>query len=293
MVKTDSIDALVRLLDDPDTHVFNHVRSQLIAAGPEALPAVRNSIDVFRMETDAIERIEYLIGELHFLSVKNELLDWAVKPEKDLLRGASIVSRYQFPELEHHQIEEQISTIEQTVWLEMNGKQTCFELVKTLNKIFFELYKFQGADAANYSPYHSYINTVLEEREGTPLSLSILYSIIAQRLDVPIYGVNFPSYFVVAYMDEFKLHKLLQMEGSGGVLFYIDPFSKGEFLSRNTLNDALMRLNLSPQRDYFEPASHTSIITRMLTNLIHSYQAINRMDKVAELNELKACLLIS
>jgi regulator of sirC expression with transglutaminase-like and TPR domain len=292
VVKTDSIEALVRLLDDPDIQIFGHVRNGLLAAGPDALPYLKNSLDLMEMEAEAIDRIELLIQELHFLSVKNELLTWSSKSEKDLLKGAFLIARYQFPELEFAQLEEQISTIEQTVWLELNGKQTSFEITKTLNNVFFELYGFQGADKSHFTPYHSFLNTVLEEREGTPLSISILYSIVAQRLGIPIYGVSFPNHFLVAYMDEFKLHRLLQSEGSGGVLFYIDPYSKGEFLSKGNLEDAIQRLSLSPKRNYFEPASHSEILARMLNNLIHTYTQLNRTDKVQDLQALRACLLV-
>jgi regulator of sirC expression with transglutaminase-like and TPR domain len=291
VVKTDSIEALVRLLDDPDLHIFGHVRNRLLAAGPDALPYLKNSLDLMEMEAEAIDRIELLIQELHFLSVRNELLTWSAKSEKDLLKGAFLIARYQFPELEFAQLEEQICTIEQTVWLELNGKQTSFEITKTLNNVFFELYGFQGADKSHFTPYHSFLNTVLEEREGTPLSISILYSIVAQRLGIPIYGVSFPNHFLLAYMDEFKLHRLLQSEGSGGVLFYIDPYSKGEFLSKGNLEDAIQRLSLSPKRNYFEPASHSEILARMLNNLIHTYTQLNRLDKVQDLQALRACLL--
>jgi regulator of sirC expression with transglutaminase-like and TPR domain len=291
VVKSDSIEALVRLLDDPDIQIYGHVRDRLIAVGPDALPYIRSSIDVFEMETEAIERIESLIHDIHLLSVKNELIDWSAKSEKDLLKGAYIIARYQFPELEFTQLEEQIQTIEQTVWLELTGKQTSFEITKTLNNVLFELYGFQGADKASFSPYHSLINTVLEEREGTPLSLSLIYSIVAQRLNIPVYGVGFPNHFLVAYMDEFRLHRLLQNEGSGGVLFYIDPYHKGELLSKGNLEDALQRIHAVPSRHYFEPAAHTDILKRMVNNLIMAYTELQRTQKVSELQKLKSCLV--
>jgi regulator of sirC expression with transglutaminase-like and TPR domain len=291
MVKTQSIEALVQLLDDPDEAIFAHVRSKLIEAGNDVLPIVRNSIDIQSVSISTFERIDLLISELQFLGVKNELIDWITKPEKDLLRGALIIAKYQFPELDYRQIEEQIATIEQAVWLELNGKLTCFETVKTINKVLFDLYDFKGAELGNYSPYHSYLNTVLEEREGTPLSLSIIYSVIAQRLNIPIYGVAFPNHFIVAFMDEYKLHKLLNPTGSGGVLFYIDPYAKGELLSKENLEDALKRYDISPNRDHFEPTSHSAILLRMINNLIYSYSNSKRQDKIAELNELKACFI--
>jgi hypothetical protein len=92
MVKTQSIEALVQLLDDPDEAIFAHVRSKLIEAGNDVLPIVRNSIDIQSVSISTFERIDLLISELQFLGVKNELIDWITKPEKDLLRGALIIA---------------------------------------------------------------------------------------------------------------------------------------------------------------------------------------------------------
>ena len=287
MVKTESIEALVRLLDDPDEFVFAHVRSKILQAGPEALAFMQDSIDVLCVEHETYDRIDGLIRELQFLIVKNELIQWIESPDKNLLKGICILAKYQFPELDYKLIEEQISTIEKAVWLELNGKLTCFEIVKTINKVLFEIYDFKGVDAVNHTPYHSFFNTVLEEREGTPLSLSIVYSIIAQRLGIPIYGVSFPNHFVMAYMDEYKLHKLLNSSGNGGVLFYIDAFAKGEFLSKENLEEALQQYKLEPKREFFEPCSHSDILIRTLNNLIVSYSKMKRTEKVEELKELR------
>ncbi len=291
MVKTESIEALIRLLDDPDEHIVSLVRSKLLDIGPAALEFLRTSVDILDFEPAAFVEIERLMQELQFAEVKAELIDWIKKPEKDLLRGAYLIAKYQFPDLEYHQLNEQITSIEKKVWLELNGKLTSFEIVKTINAVLFDFYGFKGAETHDFSPYHSLLNTVLEEREGTPLSLSILYSIIAQRLEIPIYGVGFPNHFILAYMDEYRIHRLLQSDGSGGVLFYIDPFAKGELLSRGNLEDTLQHYQMLPQRHFFEPSSHSSILIRMINNLIVSYNRLNRTDKVSELDALKKCFI--
>ena len=76
------------------------------------------------------------------------------------------------------------------------------EKVRVLNHIIFDVHGFSGNTANFHAPQNSYINNVLESKKGNPLSLSVLYAVIAQRLDVNIYGVNLPEHFILAYVED-------------------------------------------------------------------------------------------
>jgi len=149
------------------------------------------------------------------------------------------------------------------------------------------MYHFQGNAKTFHSPLNSYINTVLETKKGNPLSLSLIYSIIAQNLNIPIYGVNLPNHFILAYMDEYAVNQFLPENNDFGVLFYINPFSKGSIFGTDEIKEFLDGINIPHSRDYFEPCSNTSIIKRMLTNLIASFQEVGNSEKVNELIELR------
>jgi regulator of sirC expression with transglutaminase-like and TPR domain len=149
------------------------------------------------------------------------------------------------------------------------------------------MYHFQGNAKTFHSPLNSYINTVLETKKGNPLSLSLIYSIIAQNLNIPIYGVNLPNHFILAYMDEYAVNQFLPENNDYGVLFYINPFSKGSIFGTDEIKEFLDGINQPHSRDYFEPCSNTSIIKRMLTNLIASFQEVGNSEKVNELIELR------
>ena len=114
--------------------------------------------------------------------------------EFDLIEAWIILSKWQYPGIDELTIRTKIDLIRQDVWMEINDKQTAFEKVKILNKIFYTRYLFKGDHKNYHSPLNSFINTVLETKHGNPLSLSILYSTIAQSLNIPIYGVNLPYF---------------------------------------------------------------------------------------------------
>ena len=122
------------------------------------------------------------------------------------------------------------------------------------------------------------------------MSLSILYSQVAQSLGVPIYGVNLPNHFILAFMDENGSNHYLSSHDEFGVLFYINPFSKGSILDSSAIKDFLKGLQLPFERYYFEPCSNTTVIRRMITNLIGAFQQVGNSKKVSELDELRKVL---
>ena len=179
------IDALIRLLEDPDEDIFKHIKGKILSLGSEVIPVLENawenSFD-HRMQV----RIENIIHFIQYDTVNKQLTDWAKGGGKDLLAGVILVARYQYPDLNELKIMTHIERIKQDIWLELNNNLTALEKVRVLNHIIFDVHGFSGNTANFHAPQNSYINNVLESKKGNPLSLSVLYAIIAQRLDVNI-----------------------------------------------------------------------------------------------------------
>lgn len=285
-----SIRALIQLIDDPDENVFEHVRDRLLSYGSNAIPFLENSWEDEDYGLIFQSRIEDIIHDIQFEDVKTNLKDWVKSMDKDLLKGAIIIAKYQYPGLNEELIHQTISEIRKDIWLELNNKQTAYEQVKIFNKIFFGTHHFHGDSKHFHSPMNSFINTVLESRKGNPLSLSLVYSIIAQSLELPIYGVNLPNHFILAYMDENGASIFLPEKNEFGVLLYINPFSKGSILDAKSIKDFLDGLHLPHDRAFFEPCSNSAILKRMITNLISSFQEVGNAEKVAELITLRSIL---
>jgi len=285
-----TIQALVRLIDDPDEMVFQQVRDELMKFGTQVLPVLEQSWEQDYYGLLFQDRVENLIHDIQFETVKAQLTAWLQSPDKDLLSGAIIIARYQYPGLDETLLQERIQAIRRDIWLELNDHQTAFEQVKIFNRIFFGMHRFRG-DGQNYhTPSNSYINNVLESKKGNPLSLCVIYSIIAQSLDLPIYGVNLPNHFVLAYMDSKHTSIGIQQEDNYGVLFYINAFAKGSIFDANEIKTFLKGIHLNPERSYFEPCSNSAILKRMLTNLIYAFQQAGAAQKVNELQELRALI---
>ncbi|HEY8783196.1 MAG TPA: transglutaminase-like domain-containing protein [Mucilaginibacter sp.] len=280
MINPTEVNSLIRLLDDPDGEIFEHVHQKLLSFGGEVIEylemAWEEAFDPIQQE-----RIVGLVHEIQFGIVKKDLQLWHQSGAFDLLQGILIINRYQYPDLDEQKVINQIEAIKRDIWIQMMNEASPPEQIKLINHVFYNIYGFSGNTTNHQDPQNSYISQVLESKKGNQISLAIIYSIIAQKLDIPVYGVNLPQHFILAYLDE-----TLQSEFEGGILFYINAFNKGFIFGRRDVDMFLKQLNLKFEKQFYEPCSNTDIIKRVIRNLISAYEHSGSAEKVAELTEL-------
>ena len=275
------IDALIRLLDDSDTEVYGQIRDRLLNYGKNAIPFLENA---WGGSLDALlqNRIEEGIHDIQFDDLKRELRVWVETGGMDLLRGALLIARYQYPDLQEETVRHQLETIRRDAWLEMNDNLTALEQVHVLNRIFFEIHGFSGNTQHYHAPQNSFVNIALETHKGNPLMLSILYMEVANAAGIPIYGVNLPEHFILCYKENADLSAGI----TGKILFYINPFSKGDIFNQKEIEQFLQQLKITPDSSYYVPCSNIAMIQRLIRNLMNSYQKLGYLEKVNELEKL-------
>lgn len=276
--------ALISLLDEEDELILRQVENKILSYGTKALPelekAWENTLDNYLQN-----RIENISHKINFLNVYHELSYWNSFDNQNLLQAFITVAKFQFPNLKEETVIQQFEDIYKDIWLELNDNLTALEKVKVINHVLFEIYGFTSNKANYYAPQNSYVNQVLESRKGNPLSLGIIYLIIAQKLNIPISGVNLPEHFILAYTNK-KNDNYLSFLDENYVLFYINPFSKGIVFTKKEIDVFLKNLKIQSLPDYYLPCQNSQIIKRLLNNLIVAYQKIENTTKVAELKKL-------
>lgn len=288
MVNIEKVSALINLLDDPDQHVFSQVSEELQGIGASVVPSLE---EAWENSFNAVlqERIEQVIHQIQFQSVVRDLKEWKVNPNPNLLDAAVIIAHYQYSDLDKAFIYNFIEQLTQDIWIELNANYTALEKVGIMNKVFFEIYGFSGNKKNYYSPRNAYINNVLEARIGNPISLSLIYLEVAQRLKLPIYGVNLAEHFVLAY-TELPL-EFIDSVSKESVLFYINPFNKGTIFQYKDIEQFLMQLKLEVQEKFYLPCNQLTVVNRLLNNLIFCYNKAGYKDKVEEIKILKNCII--
>ena len=266
------IKALIYLLDDPDKDIFREIEHKLITCGPEAIPLLEHSWES-SFEPLSQSRIENIIHKIQYDQVKNELQLWKLNNSEDLLEGLLIINRYQYPNLNEDQVYSQLAELRRNTWVHLMYEMSPVEKVKLLNNIIFREYGLSGNTTNYHDPQNSFIHKVLETKKGNPISLACIYTLVAQKLDIPIYGVNLPKHFVLAYMDE---------EGPDRALFYINVFNRGQIMREEDIHAFLRQLNLPLSDSYTLPCDNLAIIKRVLRNLIAAYDHVDNTEKKLE-----------
>jgi len=264
--------ALVALLDDEDYEILNHVEEKLISYGDPIIPFLEQEWEK-NFNPNVQRRIEDLIHTLQFDSLKERLSKWYSSDEQDLLEGMWIVATYQYPDLSLTSIQNEIEQIYYDTWLEFKTDIHPYDQVRILNSVLFSKLKFRANTKNFHSPANSMINRVLETKKGNPISLCVVYMLVAQRLKLPIYGVNLPSLFILTYKQE-------------DIQFYINAFSRGLIFAKQDIDNYIKQLKLSPDDMFYQPCQNIDIIRRVLRNLTVSFEKLDEFEKADEVKQL-------
>ncbi|MEM6523881.1 MAG: transglutaminase-like domain-containing protein [Bacteroidota bacterium] len=265
--------ALVSLLDDDDREIIAHVEEKISSLGEAIIPFLENEWEN-NLNPVVQGRIEDLIHTLQFDLLKDKLLNWFREESGDLLKGMWLVASYQYPDLEFAKLKQDIEQLYYEAWLEFKPDGHPHDQIKILNSVLFNKLKFAANTKNFHSPSNSMINCVLESKKGNPISLCVIYLLVAQKLKLPVHGVNLPNLFILTFKDpNYKQ-------------FYINAFNRGLIFSREDIENYIGELRLTPQKMFFEPCDNKEIIKRSLRNLIQSFEKIGDHAKEEEVKEL-------
>jgi len=141
--------------------------------------------------------------------------------------------------------------------------------IAALNCVLFREHGFRGNQKDYYDPRNSFLNQVLERKTGIPITLSVLYMEVAERVGLKLHGVGFPGHFMVKYVGPREE-------------IIIDPFFQGEIKSREDLARLLENLyggRGAFQDELLKAVSKKQILKRMLGNLKMIYAQRNELVK--------------
>ncbi|MFN4147491.1 MAG: transglutaminase-like domain-containing protein [Runella sp.] len=271
------IKALISLLDDDDREVAHLVEREIRQQGGKIIPFLETEWELAGFAPSLQRRIEELIHELQFDYTLERLTNWHQGGGIDLLEGLWIIATYQYPDVSLEKLRSDFEQLYYETWLEFKPGMHPIDQVRVLNHVFFNKLKF-GANTKNFhAASNSMINIVLESKKGNPISLCCIYMLIAQKLNLPVYGVNLPNLFVLTYKQE-------------TAQFYINVFNKGLVFMRSDIEHYINQLNLKPNETFFQPCSNIDILKRVLRNLTLSFEKTGDSEKVKEVERMAMVL---
>ncbi len=266
-MKKSEIKALISLLDDEDYEVLNHVETKIRSMGDTVIPYLEDRWEESSLSPLMQKKLEDLIHDLQYNAFFERLLNWRKNGSEDLLEGMWAIATYQYPELSLEKLRQDVEQIYYEVWLEIRDGMHPMDQIKTLNSVIFGKMKFGANTKHFHSASNSMLNIVIELKKGNPISLCVIYLLVAQKLNLPIWGVNLPNLFILTYK-------------SGNMQFYINVFNRGLVFSRVDIDNYIAQYNFPQNEIFYQPCNNLDIIRRVFPHLTSAFEKVRADDKV-------------
>jgi regulator of sirC expression with transglutaminase-like and TPR domain len=280
---SNEIQALITLLGDEDNHVRDIACEQLLQIGPEAAAHLREATfadgegRIRIAARHVLEKIrrDDLIGSFYLLGLLED-------EQIDLEHAAFLLARVGYSDLEPVPYQRELDRLAGLMDARLapfkpwhHGRQ----IIETINRVLFEKEGFTGNVEAYYDPDNSYLNRVLERRTGIPVTLSVLYLLLARRLRLPVRGINLPVHFICQYHTSQES-------------FYFDPFNKGRIITPAECAKMMQGSGQAFTGNCLQPVNARMILARMARNLIWIYYQREDMDKTEVLERIMKMLRV-
>lgn len=267
--------ALINLLGDEDPAIYRTVREKIVSAGDEAEAWLRphrlSSDPVLRRRTQEIMR--------HFDRQEADtwFLGFCLKhgEEFDLEEGVWLLALTQYPDINVEAYRALLDNFAAELRERIDFNETNKEILTTINNYLIDELGFSGDEENYYDPQNSYLNRVIDRRKGNPINLSLVYLLLARRLQLPMAGIGLPGHFICRYQ-------------STSDEIYVDAFHHGKFLTKADCIQYLMNGSHGFQDEFLAPVSTRRLLMRICSNL---HQIYNQMELMEETTRLQRYLV--
>jgi len=229
--------SLLRLLEDPDYKVYEIVRDKILENG-DFFKIYLENYHSFSSNTLGIDRSEELLDEIFYEKFENKLKKFLSKPDPQLAEGVFLLETFFNRDVDIAQIEAYFDDILRSVWIELNPQLTGIEKVKVINKVLFEELKFKKHPVGEFNPEYLSITGALSYKKYVAPTISLIYCMIAQQTDVPVYPLDIPGIFLLGYLDE-ELADTVFNDSSNGIVFYFHPYDEGTLINQQIVEKYL------------------------------------------------------
>src|SRR5262245_12871214 len=244
----------------PEAKAGPETLRRLGGEGAAGLVALRARAKQLEEEAAQMRRLALAV---HQQRVQDELLKvLKAKDDKvDLLHAALLIARLDNDELDVEVYRREVERMAKKVAARLSKDADDRAKLAALNKYLFEERGFHGSRGDYYTRANSYLNEVLDDREGLPITLSVVYVELSRRLGLKVEGVGLPGHFIVRHVPKKGEPQLIDVYDGGKPLSRADAAKKVEEITGRELEDS--HLSAVAPRD---------IIVRMLNNLLNLAQ---------------------
>ncbi len=241
-------------------------------------------VDLLEQEAKALDlraaRVRQIAGEIQAAKTLAEFQAVIKGDNVDLLRGALLIAKLDNPELEIEGYIQEVDRHVKQIKSIVADDASEDDRLTALNRYLFEEQGFHGSRTDYDNRSNSYLNEVLDDREGLPITLSVLYIEIAKRLGLNVVGVGMPRHFLSRHEPKVGFQQL------------VDVFDRGRRLTAEDARAKFEDLSDSPWKDSFlDSITPRATLERILRNLFRSATDAHEVERLLRYTE--AILILS
>jgi regulator of sirC expression with transglutaminase-like and TPR domain len=267
--------ALVNLLGDDDPAIYQAVREKILSFGEE----VGEWLRPHQLSSDPVlrRRAREIVQHFDRQEADTWFLAFCLKhgEEFDLEEGIWLLALTQYPDINVEGYRALLDHFAEELRQQVDFNETPKEILTTINNYLFDELGFSGDEENYYDSQNSYLNRVIDRRKGNPINLSLLYLLLARRLQLPVAGIGLPGHFICRYQatsDE----------------IYVDAFHHGKFLTKADCIQYLVSGSHGLQDEFLAPVSTRRLLMRICSNL---HQIYSQMELTEETTRLQRYLV--
>jgi serine protease Do len=243
-----------------DIPAENAVKPALVdALAPDGAAGLTVLRERARLLEQQAAQLRQLAQAVHRKRATDELVKVLKGKEADvdLLHAALLIARLENDEVDVDAYRKEIDRVARKIAAGLAKGADDKARITALNKYMFTERGFHGSRGDYYNRANSYLNEVIDDREGLPITLSVLYMELGRRIGLLMVGVGLPGHFVVRTAPE---------KGEGQL---IDVYEEGKLLSREDAAKKVEAITEQPLKDeHLAAMPKKAIIVRMLHNLM-------------------------
>jgi regulator of sirC expression with transglutaminase-like and TPR domain len=257
-------EAFLSLLDDTSPAVRRALLAHFQKLGPAAAPFLET---IARGSNRVLARhATWFLDELKFSDPVAEFRGFIRSMNYELESGSLLLARTVAPSLSAGECCAQLEAIATRCQELIVEPSSAREKCRVLNRVLFHEWGFHGNVEHYTDPRNSFLDQVLTRRTGIPISLSIVYLLVAERLGLDLEPVGLPGHFIVGcFTDDLP--------------FFIDAFDRGVFRDAEEIFELLRANNIVPKASDLSPTPVREVLCRSCRNLVNHYTAAGELER--------------
>ncbi|MEM0966520.1 MAG: transglutaminase-like domain-containing protein [Verrucomicrobiota bacterium] len=260
-------EALLKLMDDESPTVRRALLQEISNENEEGVGFLQ---EVARQPGSGVEQFARdILKAMGADDPDGDFVSFIRSLRYELETGCFLLERTVHPHVDWREVSRFLDAVSARCGEFIDPDSSTFEKCKQINLVLFHEYGFEGDVEHFHDPENNFIRSVIERRRGIPISLSIIYLLVADRCRVSLDPIGAPGRFLLASLNEDSP-------------FYIDPFDRGRIRSEDEVRHMLLTRNIEDGAEYLLPSPVGEVICRICRNLVHQYTLKNDLKRARQ-----------